>query len=278
VSHRPASAGPDRPDREWTPRPATTVSIYGMGQIGVHVSRPLALAMAPVLVAQGAWVRRRTPLLPEADGERHGVEGIWRDDALAVLLLGDSTAAGVGVRTQAEGLAPTIAAVLARHSGRPASWRIAGRTGSTAQRALTHLVPQLLDESFDIVVVVLGFNDVLRTRRARAFQDDVAALVTGLLRHLRPGGGIVLGGIPDLAIFPSLPQPMRTLLALHARHLNRCLIRAAANAQSTVYASAPPIESRTFFAEDGLHPNAEAYRLWATHLADVATAILESRR
>jgi len=255
----------------------TTVSIYGMGEIAVHVSRPLALAMAPVLVAQGAWVRRRTPLLPEADGERHGVEGIWRDDALTVLLLGDSTAAGVGVRTQAEGLAPTIAAVLARHSGRPASWRVAGRTGSTVQRALTRLVPQLLDESFDVIVVALGFNDVLRTRRARAFQDDVAALATSLQRHLRPGGGIVLAGIPDLAIFPSLPQPMRTLLALHARHLNRCLIRAAANAQSTVYATPPPIDSRAFFAEDGLHPNAEAYRLWATHLADAATAILESR-
>ena len=138
-------------------------------------------------------------------------------------------------------------------------------------------MPQLLDESFDVVVVVVGFNDVLRMRRARAFHDDVVALIAGLQRHLHPGGGIVLAGIPDLSIFPSLPQPMRTVLALHARHLDRRLVRAAADAPSTLYARALPIETRTLFAEDGLHPNAEAYRLWATHLADAATATLGSR-
>jgi lysophospholipase L1-like esterase len=247
-----------------------------MGQIAVHASRPLAFAMAPILLPQGALVRRRTPVLPEADGERCGVEGVWRDNALTLLVLGESTAAGVGVSTQANGLAPAIAAGLAANTGRPVSWRVAARTGTTAQRALTYLVPQLLDDSFDVVVVALGVNDVLGLRPARAWQDDVAALVAGLHRHLRPGGGIVLAGLPDLAGFPSLPQPLRTVLALHARHLDRRLARTAANASSTVHASSPPIDSRVLYAEDGFHPSAEGYRRWATHLVDAVTPLLES--
>src|SRR3712207_3664369 len=114
-----------------------------MGQVAVHVSRPLAVAMAPILVPQGARVRRRTPVLPEADGDRCGVEGVGRENALAVLVFGESTAAGVGVRTQAEGLGPAVAAGLSQHSGRPVTWQVTAQTGYTAQRALTRLVPQL---------------------------------------------------------------------------------------------------------------------------------------
>jgi hypothetical protein len=179
-----------------------------MGQLAVHASRPLAFAIAPILLPQGALVRRRTPVLPEADGERHGVEGVWRVDALELRVLGESTAAGVGVRTQANGLAPAIAAGLTAKPGRPVSWRIAARTGTTAQRALTYLVPQLLDDSFDVVVVALGVNDVLGLRPPRAWQDDVAALVTSLQRHLRPGGGIVMRWFsPECRGLPAVGHP-----------------------------------------------------------------------
>ena len=248
-----------------------------MGQVAVHVSRPLAVVMAPILVPQGARVRRRTPVLPEADGDRSGVEGVGREDALAVLVLGESTAAGVAVRTQAEGLGPAVAAGLARHSGRPVSWQVTARTGYTAHRALTRLVPQLQDTSFDVVVVALGVNDVLRMRSARAWQDDVTALITELRGHLRPGGGSVRAGLPDLAGFPSLPQPMRTVLALHARSLDRRLVRVAANSPLTVHVGAPPIDARGLYAEDGFHPGAEGYRRWATHLVDAARVLLGTR-
>lgn len=200
------------------------------------------------------------------------------DDVLAVLVLGESTAAGVGARTQAEGLAPAIAAGVAEHSRGPVSWRVTARTGSTARRALSRLVPQLLDETFDVVVVALGVNDVLGLRPARAWQRDVEALTAALQKHLRPGGVIILAGLPDLAGFPSLPQPMRTVLALHARHLDRRLARAAADHPSTVHTGAPPIETPDVYAEDGFHPSAVGYRLWAAHLVQVANPYLRARR
>ncbi|GAB4054603.1 SGNH/GDSL hydrolase family protein [Catellatospora paridis] len=253
-------------DRVWA-----AVSIRGMGQIAVRASRPLAYALAPVLITQGVRVRRRTPVLPEAGGDRHGVEGAGPRETLAVLLLGESTAAGVGVSEQSDGLAPALAAGLARHSGRQVTWRVAARTGSNARQALRGLLPPVSGDSYDVVVVALGVNDVLEMRSARAWQRDVTALVTALERCLRPGGRVVLAGVPDLSGFPSLPQPTRAVLARHARHLDLRLDRVAAAAPSTVHVPSPRIDSPDLYAEDGFHPSAAGYRMWADHLMNATT-------
>ncbi|MFC7241892.1 SGNH/GDSL hydrolase family protein [Catellatospora aurea] len=242
-----------------------------MGQIAVRASRPLAFAVAPILLAQGVRVRRRTPVLPEAAGERHGVEGGPGPDPLAVLVLGESTAAGVGVPNQADGLAPALAAGLARHSGRPVTWRVTANTGFSARKTLARLVPQLPDETYDAMVVVLGVNDVLEMRSGRAWQADIGALITALRPRLRAGGRIVLAGVPDVAGFPTLPQPTRALLALHARHLDRRLARAAASTPSALHVPSPRIDETGLYAEDGFHPSAAGYRMWAAHLVEALT-------
>ncbi|WP_155371581.1 SGNH/GDSL hydrolase family protein [Catellatospora vulcania] len=242
-----------------------------MGQIAVRASRPLAFAVAPILLAQGVRVRRRTPVLPEAAGERHGVEGDPGTEPLAVLVLGESTAAGVGVPSQADGLGPAIASGLARHSGRPVTWRVTAHTGFSARKTLARLVPQLPEETYDVVVVVLGVNDMLEMRSARAWQNDITALLAALRPYLRAGGRIVLAGVPDVAGFPTLPQPTRTLLALHARHLDRRLAHAAASTPSAVHVPSPRIDEPGLFAEDGFHPGAAGYRRWAAHLVDALT-------
>src|ERR1035437_9235238 len=91
-----------------------------MGQAAVRVSRPVAVAAAPVIVVQGRQVRRATPVLPEAAGPREGTEGAGEHGAeLALLVLGESTAAGVGAGTQAGGLGRQAATALASRTGRP---------------------------------------------------------------------------------------------------------------------------------------------------------------
>jgi hypothetical protein len=60
------------------------------------------LALGPLLLAQGLYVRRKTPLLPEPPGARSGFAGTGR--LLRVLILGDSAAAGVGAASQLSAL------------------------------------------------------------------------------------------------------------------------------------------------------------------------------
>ena len=56
------------------------------------------LALLPVLFVQGTKVRKNTPRLLEASGERQGIVG--KGKPLSLLILGDSAAAGVGVENQ----------------------------------------------------------------------------------------------------------------------------------------------------------------------------------
>jgi lysophospholipase L1-like esterase len=140
-----------------------------MGQVAVRFSGPVTIATAPVIVVQGRQVRRTTPVLPEAAGPREGIEGAGERGAeLALLVLRESTAAGVGAGAQADGLGRQAAIALASRAGRPVRWRVVARTGTTAERALAGLVPQLGSESCDVIAVALGVNDVLKlTSRAR---------------------------------------------------------------------------------------------------------------
>src|SRR3712207_5729388 len=83
------------------------------------VSRPTGVLLAPVLLRQGARVRRTTPVLPEAAGDRSGREGATGGQApLRLLVVGESTAAGVGVEHQRDALPRQLAAELSRHCDR----------------------------------------------------------------------------------------------------------------------------------------------------------------
>lgn len=241
-------------------------NIRGMRAFSARAGRPLAFAIAPVLLVQGMRVRRRTPVLPEAAGDRLGVQGGTGGDGLSLLVLGESTAAGVGVPTQSEGLAPALAAGLAAQRGGPVAWRVAAHTGFSARKVLHLLVPELPDESYDVVTVVLGVNDVLEMRSGRAWRRDIAALLDALRPRLRPDGRVILAGVPDMASFPALPQPTRTVLGLHARHLDEGLARIVASTPWAVHAPAFGIDTDGLYAADGFHPGAAGYRTWAAHL------------
>jgi lysophospholipase L1-like esterase len=239
-----------------------------MGEAAVRVSRPVAVAVAPVIFMQGRRVRRTTPVLPEAAGPREGTEGTGERDAeLSLLMLGESTAAGVGVGSHADGLGRQAAAALAARTGRAVRWRVAARTGTTASRALARLAPRAGGEGYDVIAVALGVNDVLRlTSRAR-WERGIAALVSALRPHLRAGGRIVLCGVPDLAMFPALPSPLRIVLSWHSRNLDRGLARVARASAATVHMPLPSLARPDWWAGDRFHPNAEGYRQWAMHIA-----------
>ncbi len=60
------------------------------------------LAFYPVLVTQGPFIKLRTERLEEPKGAREGVVGQGPD--LRLLIIGDSSAAGVGVTSQSQAL------------------------------------------------------------------------------------------------------------------------------------------------------------------------------
>jgi hypothetical protein len=70
--------------------------------VHVVVETSLKLLLAPLLIWQGLHVRKHALVLPEPAGPRSGTLGSGAP--LRLLILGDSSAAGVGVAHQSEAL------------------------------------------------------------------------------------------------------------------------------------------------------------------------------
>ncbi len=232
------------------------------------------LALLPLLLAQARRVRASALRLPEASGERHGVVGPG-DVAIRVLIVGDSSAAGVGVATQAEGLAGQLAQALADRSSAAVGWQLVAQTGHTARDACEALRAARLAPA-DLLVTAVGVNDVVaQTRPAKflAALDDLHALAAG-----RAGVTHTWHcGLPPMGSFPLLPQPLRWMLGRDAASLDRALARHLAGMPERLHLPLPQAPATPdsgdsmpagWMAHDGFHPGPLGYRHWGKHVAD----------
>ena len=233
-------------------------------------SRPALVALSP-LMRQARRVGKRMPTLPEAGGERSGLEhGADATDLLRLLVVGDSTAAGVGVAHMRDALPPQLAAILAERRGCTVAWTVSARTGATASFTARDLVPGAPFEQ-DISVVLVGVNDALRMTPRQTWHASMDNLVDALEKHVRPGGRILLAGLPNLGQFRTFPQPLRTVLAWKGRGLDRELRQIARHKPVVTHVAMPPVSWPEMCAEDRFHPNAAAYRALAAHFAAALT-------
>lgn len=238
-------------------------------------TRLAALPLAPVLVTQARALRRDTPRLPDAaqpwTGTREG------PDPLRILVLGDSTAAGVGADTQREALPGWIAHEVEKRWGRGSTWRAIGANGATAKDVLARFMPDAASVSFDLALLTVGANDALGLRSRAAFTRDVRAIVLAL-RAASPGAPVLVSLMPRFDRFELLPEPLRATLARHAASLDTGARLAVADLDGVVAIPPPPPYVDGFFASDEFHPSPLGYRLWAEYVFDSAPGLELSAR
>lgn len=227
------------------------------------------IPVAPVVFAQGRRLRRETPLLPPAALPWHGVEA--GPDPIRLLVLGDSTSAGVGAATQQNALAGHLARALAEHGGRGISWRAIGESGATSRDLLERFVDAAVSEPFDLAFLTLGANDALGVRSRGAFGRDLRAIIAGL-REAQPQATILMSSLPAFFRFVLLPEPLKSTLYRHSRSLEaeaRSVVGRLGNAHMS---PPPPPYTEGFFATDLFHPSEQGYRDWARFAVDDAAA------
>src|SRR3954469_4041516 len=117
------------------------------------------IALLPLLMWQGRQVRRSALRLPEAEGPREGVAGTGKV-CLRVLIVGDSSAAGVGAKNQIQALAGRLSEALAMRLGGSVVWQLIARSGDTTAQSL-EAVRTLSLHPADVMVTALGLNDVV---------------------------------------------------------------------------------------------------------------------
>lgn len=222
------------------------------------------LTLAPLVLPLALHTGRTALRLPPAAGPTEGlVGGEWPGEPLRLLVLGESTVAGVGVAQLEQALPVQLALALARLQGRPVRWRACGENGITAAQACERLLPQALDEPIDLAVLVFGVNDSTRLTSLAHWRRSLALLAEALAAR---GARVAFTAVPPLQHFTALPWLLRRLLGVRAGLLDGQLMRLAARLGS----GHCPVElefSADYLARDGYHPSALGYRVWAEALA-----------
>ncbi|THD75926.1 SGNH/GDSL hydrolase family protein [Thalassobius vesicularis] len=218
------------------------------------MDRIVRFALAPLLLAQALRTRKTALILPEAAGPRAGQAGTG--PRLRLLVLGDSSAAGVGVDHQDQALSGHLVRALSTDFS--VEWQLLASTGATSSDALS-VLPQATP--LDVAVLALGVNDVTRLTSPQRFVHHQRQLLQGL--RDRGARLICVTAIPPMGEFPLLPNPLRWTLGRHASRLQQ--MRAAHLADFAGYHpldfDLPP--DPALMPEDGFHPGPEVYRLWA---------------
>jgi hypothetical protein len=221
------------------------------------------LVLAPLLVAQAVATRRRAPALPEAAGPRRGSVGQGR--ALRLLIVGDSSGAGVGVKTQDEALAGHLTRALARLSNRRVVWALHAKSGITTAQALA-LVQAERPAPADVAIAVLGVNDVVGQVPSHRAVAHRAALADWLIGHTGVSH-VVFAPLPPMHRFPLLPQPLRWVAGRDARRHDEAMARWAMGRDDVSHVPIAFDLGPECMADDGFHPGEPVYRTCGETLA-----------
>ena len=222
-------------------------------------------------------------------------------DRLRMVVLGDSTTAGVGVERAEDALPYLIARRVAEAERREVHVVSYGWAGARAADLVRHQLPRSIEplratetDSFlagaDVVAIVIGSNDATHTTPPARFRDSLRAILEGI-RETAPLARVVLAGIPAFRGALRHVEPLILLADQYARLL-RPISRAEAERAGAAYADlardVPPlIRGRTdVLSEDQFHPSVVGYSAWADVIAEAllsapgetATARLEPAR
>ncbi len=221
------------------------------------MSRWAAALLSPILIPQAAWVIARAARLPEAAGPRTGRLGVG--PVLRVLVIGDSSAAGVGVATQDDALSGHLTRTLAQTY--TVDWQLIAKTGATTGSTLAHLAEHPPTQA-DIAILIHGVNDTTRLVPTQRFIANQRALVSLLNQHWNVPR-VLLCAVPPVGHFPLLPHPLRSVLGRHAIRLDRALQQAFPDAHVPFDM---PMDT-ALMASDGFHPGPDIYARWGRLLA-----------
>jgi lysophospholipase L1-like esterase len=219
------------------------------------------VVLMPVLLAQAAYLRMTVLQLPEPVGPRDGTIGAG--PKLRLLILGDSSAVGVGVDLQNEALLGQVTNRLATFA--TVEFKLIAKVGAKTGDVLAWL-DTMPAEQWDVVVTALGVNDVTKAVTMRRWLVQQAAV----LDHLTQNFGakhVLVSGLPPVGEFPLLPQPLRWILGRQAERFDRALHALVAARDDSSSIAFNMHLNKGNMSRDGFHPGPVVYAAWAEQVA-----------
>ncbi len=240
----------------------------------------ISIPLLPFMYFQGKHIRKKVPILPEAKG----IEGVSignSEKKLKILTLGESTIAGVGVKTHQEGFTGTLANELASKLDTKISWKVYARSGYTAKRVTEKILPKIEEKEVDAIIIGLGGNDAFTLNTPWKWKQDIRELILALRSKFK-NGNIIFTNMPPIKEFPAFTPLVKFVLGNLVEILGEELEEVVSDFENVFYYSQTitlenwikkmnlDAKSEDFFS-DGVHPSMLTYQTWAKDFSDYVT-------
>jgi lysophospholipase L1-like esterase len=235
-------------------------------------------AFAAVVWGEIVLAMRREYVPTEPVMEIGGEFGASAHPPLRFVVLGDSTAAGVGTDGPDEAY-PTLLAQRLAASGYHVTLLAYGVSGARITDMLDDQVPRALAADADLVFLGIGANDVIHFTRLDVVRREMEVIID----RLSAGGArLVVAGPPDMRAL-AFHQPLRSLVGFRGQKVEAAVAAAAGRrgvpvvplaAGAGPFFEAHPEEA---FSPDDFHPGAGGYARWADVIFPVLARALGER-
>lgn len=221
------------------------------------------------MLIQGRKVRNNIIKLPEPDGKRDG--RIGEGDDLHLLVVGDSSAAGVGVKRQQDALLGQITQGLKEQF--TVHYNLQAISGATTLETMAHISSKASCR-YDVILVSLGVNDITSRVSRSQFHQQQHSLIEQLTEKFSPQL-IIFSGLPPVGQFPGLPQPLRWYLGQQATAFDNQLKKIVNQQDNLAYINVSALNNNAEdMALDGFHPGKPIYEQWALSVIGVVQKYL----
>ena len=237
------------------------------------------ILVAALVIAVEIWLALRREYLPTDPPLALG--GTFGDQDAAPLrfvVLGDSTAAGLGAEDASGAYATVLAERLARDRDVRVELTVLGLSGARVADVLHEQVPRVAELEPDLVFVGIGANDVTHVTSLGRIRRDM----TAALQQLKAtGAAVAIAGAPDMRA-SAWHQPLRSLAGIRGEQVASAIedvgraqgvgVVELANETGPFFEEDPGAH----FSADDFHPSAAGYRRWADAIYPVLEAVLDA--
>ncbi len=240
----------------------------------------ISIPLLPLMYFQGKQIRKKVPTLPEAKGIEGRSPGS-SEKKLRILAIGESTIAGVGVKTHEKGFAGTLANELASKLGTQISWKVYAKSGYTAKKITEKIIPTIQEKDVDAIIIGLGGNDAFTLNTPWKWKNDIRDLIIALQSRFK-NGSIIFTNMPPIKEFPAFTSTVKFVLGNLVEILGEELEETISDFENVFYyAQTITLENwiekmdidakpGDFFS-DGVHPSMLTYQTWAKDFSDFVT-------
>ena len=230
-----------------------------------------AVAGVAVIGVEVLLAMRRSYLMGDSAPAVTGDFGELGDPLVRLVMLGDSTAAGVGVSRTQDTVGAQVAMRLStggysvKLSGVAISGSRAGDLSPQVGRAM------VMTDRPDIALIIIGGNDATHLTPL----DDVGRDLEDAVRRLREAGiGVVVATCPEMGA-PNFARPLRDIVSWRGRGVatksERAVTRAGGLTVDLAREAGPVFrrDPQRLHSSDEFHPSAAGYRVWADVIVPV---------